>query len=86
MNAADAVVNFAAWLSTRNEPTGFGRYKDSSVAAERVSEFLEANNLGDPAGDSWINPDQDGKAVEEVDSEFKKPNDKASTRKAKSKS
>jgi hypothetical protein len=48
LSASEAVVGFAAWLTTRAEAVTFGAGYDAAIAAELVKEFCEANKLAEP--------------------------------------
>lgn len=51
LSAAEAVMGFAAWLSTREQVTKFGSSEDCAPLVARVREFCETNDLGEPADD-----------------------------------
>ena len=45
LNNAEAVMGFAAWLTTLENPVIFGSHHECAIAAELVGMFCEANNL-----------------------------------------
>lgn len=45
---SEAVLGFAAWLTTRNEPVTFGATHDAAPAAELVEQFRISQGFDAP--------------------------------------
>lgn len=54
LNASEALYGFAAWLTTRYEPTTLGAKHDCAPVVDRIVEFIEANDLP-PLSATWPN-------------------------------
>jgi len=52
---AEAVIGFAAWLTTRKETIAVGSTNDASPAAELANLFCRVNELGEPREEAWPN-------------------------------
>ena len=51
MKDIEAIYGFMAWLTTRDEVVSFGGSEECSTAVELITQFAEANNLGDVSAD-----------------------------------
>lgn len=52
LTASEALFGFVGWLTTRPEPTVLSGHHDAGAPADRVGEFMKANQLSEPR-DGW---------------------------------
>lgn len=55
LNAAEALMGFLCWLTTRKIVASFSCFHDASIAVQLFEKFKSYNNLGEIRSELWPN-------------------------------
>lgn len=53
LTTAEALIGFASWLTTLEEPITLSARHNAAIAGELVTEFMEANRIDDDIRENW---------------------------------